>query len=75
MAGQQRKRPARPGGGQGGVTIAFTIAYRGKNPDTVQKVAGTLASLYLQEYLKIREQQAKTTRNSWKPNLPQFKIS
>ena len=61
VAGQQRKRPTRPGGGQGGVTIAFTIAYRGKNPDTVQKVAGTLASLYLQENLKIREQQAKTT--------------
>lgn len=44
-----------------GVTIAFTIAYRGKNPDLVQRVAGTLASLYLQENLKIREQQAKTT--------------
>jgi polysaccharide biosynthesis transport protein len=45
----------------GGVTIAFTIAYRGKNPEVVQKVASTLASLYLQENLKIREQQAKTT--------------
>ncbi len=44
-----------------GVTIAFTIAYRGKNPDTVQRVTGTLASFYLQENLKIREQQAKTT--------------
>jgi polysaccharide biosynthesis transport protein len=54
---QKRKRP----GGQGGVTIAFTIAYRGKSPDIVQKVASTLASLYLQENLKIRELQAKTT--------------
>ncbi len=44
-----------------GVTIAFTIAYRGKNPDIVQRVTGNLASLYLQENLKIREQQAKTT--------------
>jgi len=44
-----------------GVTIAFTVAYRGKNPQTVQQVASTLASLYLQENLKIREQQAKTT--------------
>jgi polysaccharide biosynthesis transport protein len=60
VAGQKGRRPARPGTEQG-VTIAFTIAYRGKNPDTVQKVAGTLASLYLQENLKIREQQAKTT--------------
>jgi succinoglycan biosynthesis transport protein ExoP len=60
VADQKRRRPGRPGSEQG-VTIAFTIAYRGKNPDTVQKVAGTLASLYLQENLKIREQQAKTT--------------
>jgi polysaccharide biosynthesis transport protein len=57
VADQKRKRP----GGQGGVTIAFTIAYRGKNPTTVQQVAGTLASLYLQENIKIRELQAKTT--------------
>ena len=60
VATQKGRKPARPGSEQG-VTIAFTIAYRGKNPDTVQKVAGTLASLYLQENLKIREQQAKTT--------------
>jgi succinoglycan biosynthesis transport protein ExoP len=46
---------------QEGVTIAFTIAYRGKDPNTVQRVASTLASLYLQENLKLREQQAKTT--------------
>ena len=46
---------------QEGVTIAFIVAYRGKNPNTVQQVASTLASLYLQENLKIREQQAKTT--------------
>lgn len=53
----------RPGGGQPGqaITIAFSIAYRGKNPDTVQKVAGTLASSYLEQNLKIREAQAKTT--------------
>ncbi len=57
---QKRKRPGRTGS-QDGVTIAFTIAYQGKNPDMVQKVAGTLASLYLQENLKIRELQAKTT--------------
>jgi protein tyrosine kinase modulator len=43
------------------VTIAFTIAYRGKDPDIVQTVAATLASLYLEENLRIREQQAKTT--------------
>jgi succinoglycan biosynthesis transport protein ExoP len=46
---------------QEGITIAFTVAYRGGNPDKVQRVASTLASLYLQENIKIREQQAKTT--------------
>ncbi|MEJ2070225.1 MAG: GNVR domain-containing protein [Syntrophobacterales bacterium] len=54
-----RKRGGKAG--TQGVTIAFTVAYRGKNPNTVQQVASTLASLYLQENLKIREQQAKTT--------------
>jgi len=43
------------------VTIAFAIAYRGKDPETVQKVAGTLASLYLEENLKTREAQAQST--------------
>jgi succinoglycan biosynthesis transport protein ExoP len=51
----------RRGRSQAAVTIAFSIAYRGKNPDTVQKVDGTLASLYLEQNLKTREAQAKTT--------------
>jgi succinoglycan biosynthesis transport protein ExoP len=49
------------GGGGQKATIAFSIAYRGKNPDTVQKVDGTLASLYLEQNIKTREAQAKTT--------------
>ncbi len=43
------------------VTIAFAISYQGRSPDTVQKVAGTLASSYLEQNLKVREAQAKTT--------------
>jgi uncharacterized protein involved in exopolysaccharide biosynthesis len=43
------------------ITIAFTISYRGKSPDTVQKVTGTLASQYLEQNLKQREAQAKST--------------
>ncbi len=58
---------------QQGVTIAFTVAYRGKNPDLVQKVAGTLASLYLQENLKIREEQAKTTTRFLEAELKEIK--
>jgi polysaccharide biosynthesis transport protein len=46
---------------QGGVTIAFSIAYRGKDPGTVQKVDSTLVSLYLEQNLKTREAQAQST--------------
>ncbi len=58
IAEGKRKRRA---GNQSEVTIAFSIAYRGKNPDQVQKVAGTLASLYLEQNLKTREAQAQST--------------
>jgi len=37
-------------------TIAFTVAYDGGNPQVVQQVASTLASLYLEENLKTREE-------------------
>jgi succinoglycan biosynthesis transport protein ExoP len=55
VGGKQRRR----GGPE--ITIAFTISYCGKNPGTVQKVAGTLASLYLEQNLKTREAQAQST--------------
>lgn len=42
-------------------TIAFRISYKGKNPAVVQKVATTLASLYLELNLENREQRATTT--------------
>jgi polysaccharide biosynthesis transport protein len=62
------------GGGGKGVTIAFSIAYRGKNPDTVQKVAGTLASLYLEQNLKTREAQAKTTTSFLEAELKDLDV-
>jgi polysaccharide chain length determinant protein (PEP-CTERM system associated) len=40
-------------------TIAFTLAYEGKDPRTVQQVANTLMSLYLEENLRVRERQAE----------------
>jgi uncharacterized protein involved in exopolysaccharide biosynthesis len=58
--GKKRGATRQSGPGQG-ITIAFSVAYRGKEPDTVQKVAGTLASSYLEQNLKIREAQARTT--------------
>lgn len=52
------RQPSPPGQA---ITIAFSVAYRGRTPEMVQKVAGTLASSYLEQNLKMREAQAKTT--------------
>lgn len=49
--------------GQAGITIAFSVSFQGDHPETVQKVAGTLTSLYLEQNLKNREAQAQTTTN------------
>ncbi len=67
-ADQERCKTA----GQPAVTIAFSIAYRGKNPDTVQKVAGKLASLYLEQNLKTREAQAQSTTQFLEAELKQL---
>jgi polysaccharide chain length determinant protein (PEP-CTERM system associated) len=43
-------------------TIAFTLSYEGKeSPKTVQKVATVLASLFLEENMKVRERQTQET--------------
>jgi polysaccharide chain length determinant protein (PEP-CTERM system associated) len=42
-------------------TIAFTLSYEGKSPQKVHKVANVLGSLYLEENLRVREQQALST--------------
>lgn len=42
-------------------TIAFSLSYEWKDPSKVQKVANTLASLYLEQNLKDREEKARTT--------------
>lgn len=39
-------------------TIAFTLSYRGRNPDTVAQVTNALAQFYVDENLKIRARQA-----------------
>jgi len=43
-------------GRQTAITIAFTVSYEGRNPETVQAVATVLSSLYLQENLSQREE-------------------
>ena len=40
-------------------TIAFTVSYDGRQPETVLQVANVLSSLYLEENLKAREQQTE----------------
>ena len=42
-------------------TIAFTLSYEGKDPNTVQKVANMITSLFLEENLRVREKQATET--------------
>ncbi len=42
-------------------TIAFTLSFEGKNPKKVQQVANTITSLFLQEDLKVRKDQASST--------------
>ncbi len=45
----------------GGGKNAFTVAYSGTDPETVRRVTNTLASLFIEENLKIRERQAEGT--------------
>ena len=40
---------------------AFTISYSGKDPNTVMSVTNALASLFIEENLKVREKQAEGT--------------
>lgn len=48
-------------GRSGPATIAFNISYDGRNPAKVAEVTSELASLFLQENLKSREQTARAT--------------
>ena len=54
-------------------TIAFTLAYEGENPSTVQKVANRLASLYLEANLKTREQRASNITTFLEQELKNLK--
>lgn len=44
-----------------GTTIAFTLSFRGRDPETVANVTNTLASSFVEENAKIRERQASGT--------------
>jgi succinoglycan biosynthesis transport protein ExoP len=54
-------------------TIAFTLSYEGADPSTVQKVSSVLASLYLEQNLKSREQRASNTTTFLQQELDELK--
>lgn len=57
----------------GRVTVAFTISYLGRDPQTVALVANTLASMYVEENLKMRGRQASGTAQFLQVQLEQMK--
>ena len=59
--------------GRESATIAFALSYRGRDPQTVALVTNTLASFYIEENLKAREQQASGTTEFLKARLTETK--
>ena len=55
------------------VTIAFTLSYEGKNPQTVKSVTNTLSKLFLEEDIKTREQLASITSEFLENELERLK--
>ena len=54
-------------------TIAFTLSYSGRDPETVALVANTLVGLYVEENTKSREQQASRTATFLREQLAEVK--
>jgi polysaccharide biosynthesis transport protein len=52
---------------------AFTLSFRGRDPETVAKVTNTLASLFVKENLKLREGQAAGTAEFLRVQLEEMK--
>ncbi|HEV8586839.1 MAG TPA: XrtA system polysaccharide chain length determinant [Methylomirabilota bacterium] len=53
--------------------VAFTISYRGSEPQSVALVTNTLASFYIEENLKARERQATGTSEFLKVQVDETK--
>ncbi len=54
-------------------TVAFTLSFRGRDPETVAKVTNTLASLFVEENLKLRKRQAAGTAKFLRVELEAMK--
>jgi len=56
-------------------TIAFTLAYQGKNPEQTQKVASSLTSFFLEENLKDRAKKADSASNFLQDEVNRVKVA
>src|SRR5437773_8971172 len=65
------KATEQPGGKN--TTIAFTLSYRGMDPDTVARVTNALATSYVEENSRVRERQAAGTAQFLKGQLAEVK--
>ncbi len=55
-------------------TIAFKLSFEGKYPNKVQQVASLLASLYLEENLRVRKQQTMETSKFLEDEVEKVKV-
>src|SRR6267143_2169912 len=60
-------------GDQSDSISAFTISYKGRDPQQVAEVANTIASFYIDENLKTREQQVTETADFLRGQLEEMK--
>jgi polysaccharide biosynthesis transport protein len=60
------------GRGERSTTVAFTISFRGRDPQKVALVANTLAGSYINKNLELREGQAKGTAEFLSTQLAQW---
>src|SRR5256712_4988949 len=59
--------------GERGASVAFTLSFRGRDPEAVAKVTNTLASLFVEENLKLRKRQAAGTAKFLRVELEAMK--
>jgi polysaccharide chain length determinant protein (PEP-CTERM system associated) len=59
--------------GRNSTTVAFALSYRGFDPQLVAMVTNTLVSFYIDENLKVREQQATGTVEFMKAQVTETK--
>src|SRR5439155_14244147 len=59
--------------GERAATIAFTLSFRGRDPNTVAKVTNTLASSFVHQHLNLRKRQAAGTAEFLRVQLQEMK--